>query len=75
MSLLKAVAQKDVEAINKAIESGADINQRNNDGDTSMIIAAQNGHLDAIKRLLQQAPDLNVQGKVRSCFLLSDRNV
>ena len=48
------------------MEAGADINIRDEDGSTALMCAAEHGHMELVKFLLQQ-PDVNVLGSDR-CF-------
>ena len=43
------------------VEAGADINIRDEDGSTALMCAAEHGHMELVKFLLQQ-PDVNVLG-------------
>lgn len=47
-------------AVDKYIQSGADINAQNEDGDTALHIACRNGHADVAERLIKLGADLFV---------------
>ena len=44
------------------VEAGADINIRDEDGSTALMCAAEHGHMEIVKFILQQ-PDVNVLGR------------
>jgi ankyrin repeat protein len=41
----------------------------NKDGNTALMVAAENGHLEVVKYLVANATDNDQQNKVRSCAL------
>ena len=49
------------------MEAGADINIRDEDGSTALMCAAEHGHMELVKFLLQQ-PDVNVLGSDQDPF-------
>ena len=51
--LFNAVKTKDLEALKQAIAGGADVNAKNADGYTALLIAAEEGLLDIVRALLE----------------------
>lgn len=61
--LLEAAMFNDVEAVKAFIESGADINQTNDYGQTALILACNYDYEDLAEYLIAQGADPNVQGQ------------
>jgi len=61
--LLKAAMFDDMEAVKAFIESGADINQTNDYGQTALILACNYDYEDLAEYLIAQGADPNVQGQ------------
>jgi len=53
----------DTEIIEELLNSKADVNTKDIDGDTPLHDAAINGYTDAVKMLLKRGADLNVRNK------------
>ena len=49
--------------VKKFIEAGADVNARNDDNDTMLILAAAEGKLETVKMLLANGADPNLKGE------------
>ena len=47
--------------VKKAIEKGADINAKNNDGKTALMIASQNGHLEVVQYLFTRGANIEIK--------------
>jgi len=47
--------------IPKLVDSGADVNTTNSDGDTPLHEAARNGHFDVVKALIIDGADANIE--------------
>ena len=61
--LQQAARQGDLSAVNEALTQGADVNAREEFGDTALNLAADSGHFDVAERLLDAGADLeNVGG-------------
>jgi ankyrin repeat protein len=50
-------------AVKLLLESGADINARNNDGETPLMVASLLGHVDIVKLLLAKGADVDAMHK------------
>ncbi len=61
--LLKAVKAGNAKAVSAALKAGADVNTRtkDKDGDTPLIIAAENGYREIVKILLKAGADVNMK--------------
>jgi hypothetical protein len=51
--LTQAVTSGDASAVNAALASGADVNERNNGGQTALILAVIFGHTDLVRQLVK----------------------
>lgn len=51
--LTQAVTSGDARAVNAALASGADVNERNNGGQTALILAVIFGHTDLVRQLVK----------------------
>ena len=60
--LWQAASSGRLEAINDALGQGAQINARNDYGDTALNLAAENGHTDVVARLLAAGADIENLG-------------
>ncbi len=50
--LLEAVKNNNIEDVKKALLNGEDINIKNNDGNTALILASYEGYIEIVKLLL-----------------------
>jgi eukaryotic-like serine/threonine-protein kinase len=56
-----AAADGDLETLQSLLKSGVDVNLKNADGKTALMIATDNGSLEEVQLLLQQGANVNVQ--------------
>ncbi len=56
--IFKAAIKGDVELIKQLLEVGIKVESRNQEGKTSLHLAAENGHLEAVKELLKQGAQI-----------------
>ena len=61
MTIIEAAMSGNVEELKKLISDGADVNAKNNNGWTALILAAWNGHKDCVKLLEQAQRDLEAK--------------
>ena len=61
--LFTAITKEDLEAVKKAIESGADVNAIGGYGRTPLFVAARNGNLGIVRLLLEHGADVNAANK------------
>ena len=52
-----------LEIVKYLVENGANINEKNKDGDTPLICASINGHLEIVKYLCQNGDNVNEKDK------------
>ena len=61
IDLIDASGEDDTEIVRILIAAGADVNARDNDGETLLIWAADHGHTEFAKTLIAAGADLNVK--------------
>jgi uncharacterized protein len=61
LKLHGAVAAGDLPQVSQLIESGADINAKDGDGQTALLVAVQNNQIEIAKALTAAGADINVQ--------------
>lgn len=59
--LLHSAKVNDVEGINRALDGGTDVDFRDNQGRTALIIAAYSRHPDAVALLCRRGADVNAK--------------
>jgi hypothetical protein len=59
--LWDAARAGDMARVTKALEQGADVNAKSRYGATSLTFAADRGHVEVVKLLLERGADMNVQ--------------
>lgn len=55
--LFNAASEGDAGMVKALLEKGADVNARNGEGDTPLILAARNGHAETVSALLESEAD------------------
>ena len=63
------------EQIEKWLMKGADINARDVDGRTSLMIASENGETDVVKFLLESGADVNAKDEVAMTTLRAENTI
>jgi len=53
--------KNDIENLKKLIDSGADVNAKNKDGDTPLHTATWKGNIEIVKLLIENGANLNIQ--------------
>jgi ankyrin repeat protein len=66
----RAARTGDVEAIDRLIAAGADVNARDRYGQTALMLAAVRGHTAVVERLVAGGADLNHTAKYRLSALM-----
>jgi serine/threonine-protein phosphatase 6 regulatory ankyrin repeat subunit B len=61
-ALINAARNGNGAAVTAALAAGADVNTRDNDGNTALIYAAWNGHTATVTQLLAAGADVNARG-------------
>ncbi|QRG66452.1 ankyrin repeat domain-containing protein [Brevibacillus choshinensis] len=65
-SFLEAASQGDVEALQNYVAQGVDLNARNKQKRTAILLAAMNDHYDAVAYLIEAGADIDLQDE--TCF-------
>ncbi len=60
--LIEAARSSDVAAVKSLLDKGADVNPKDKDGATPLMVAVQQGHLTVVNVLLARGADVN--GKI-----------
>jgi ankyrin repeat protein len=60
-ALVKAADSGNTALVERLLAAGADVNAKDNYGDTALIAAADDGHTDIVERLLAAGADVNAQ--------------
>ena len=73
--LYDAAEAGDLDAVNRLISAGADVNAKGNNGVTPLFIAAQNGHAEIVNALLAARADVNAKNNngVTALFMASQQ--
>ena len=58
-SLLEECERGDVDAVNQCISDGQDVNMKDTDGRSSLLVAAMKGHKAIVEILLAKGADVN----------------
>ena len=56
----------DPAAVEALLDRGADVDAKDIDGRTALMLAIQNGHLDVVKALIAKGADVNAKDNVAS---------
>lgn len=59
MDIFSAARAGDVQSLKRILGSGVEINSKNENGHSALMLAAYNGHFDATQFLLEQGADVN----------------
>ena len=59
--LLEAVKNNKLDEVKKALDAGANVNAKGDDGNTALIFAGYNGHTESVKLLLNRGADVNAK--------------
>jgi ankyrin repeat protein len=66
----QAALKGDYSTVNKAIETGTDVNATNQNGSTALMLAGFNGHTRIVEYLLQKGADVNIKdGNKRTALI------
>ncbi|HEB74626.1 MAG TPA: ankyrin repeat domain-containing protein [Candidatus Desulfofervidus auxilii] len=61
MDLIQAVILGDVNKVKKLLEQGANVNLRDRNGMTALMLAVRKGQISVVKLLLEKEADVNTQ--------------
>lgn len=59
--LMEAAGKGDISRVNELLAKGADVNIKNNDGQTALMFASDRGHVETVKVLMDKGADVNVK--------------
>jgi ankyrin repeat protein len=68
--LLQAVAKGDIGAVRVLLANGADLNAKDDRGDTPLIVAAGNHNIAAVKLLLEKGADISARNNYEETALI-----
>ena len=68
--LFRAIAQKDNEVVKQQINSGFDVNTKDEHGETALHVAVQHGNLEMIRFLLEKGAKVNIKDAEKRTPLL-----
>jgi len=68
--LAEAVAAGDIPKLRMLLDQGAEINARNKEGETTLMVAALEGRTDMVRFLIEKGADLNARDGVGATPLL-----
>ena len=63
IDIFKAAAKGNAKTVLSLVDGGADINAKDNDGQTALMKAAREGHVGIVELLLKKGADVNVKGQ------------
>ncbi len=63
--LIKHAQNGDLAGVQRCIANGADVNAKNSDGCTALIMASDRGYLDVVKYLVENGADINAEGVIK----------
>ena len=69
--LIEAASMGDTEKVQTLLAQGADVNAKDNDGFTALMMAAVYGHIDIVHALLTKAADVNATDNDGSTALIA----
>ncbi|MFA5106679.1 MAG: ankyrin repeat domain-containing protein, partial [Candidatus Micrarchaeia archaeon] len=61
--LLEAVSSGDLAGVKEALAAGADVNAKDRDGYTALMVASYWGHMDIVKLLIAAGADVNAKSE------------
>ena len=68
--LMLAALEGQTDKVKALLQSGAEVNQRDNEGRTALMFAVTNMHTDSAKALLEHGADVNVKANDGSTALM-----
>ncbi|MEW6110274.1 MAG: ankyrin repeat domain-containing protein [Nitrospirota bacterium] len=66
----RAVAAGDIENVGTLLDQGADVNAKNKEGETPLMVAALERRLEMVKFLLDRGADINLKDNVGATALI-----
>ena len=72
--ILEAAASGDIRHLEQFLASGADVNVRDEENDTPLIVSSRNGHAEIVRLLMAKGADLEAMNNSRSTAYCPLRN-
>lgn len=75
-TLFSAAATGNLNKVRELISSGVNVNGRDSDGMTALMIASQNGYIDIVKELLEAGANISMKddnGKTASDYAIENK--
>lgn len=69
-SLVRAALMNDTRILNFLLDAGEDINEKNEHGETILMLAVDKGHLNMIQILIAKGADVNAKDKEGKSVLM-----
>ena len=74
ISIIEAAKKGNIEVVKLLLKENTDVNIRNEDGWTALMLASHNGHMQVIEVLLKENADVNIQSeKGMTALMLASR--
>jgi len=70
LALIQAAGENDLTQVQNLLEKGTDVNAKNNEGVTPLMMGSVMGHVEVVKRLLERGADVNAKAGTGSVALM-----
>ena len=70
--IIKTIESGDSDKVKRLIEEGADVNAKDNYGNTALMWASQHGYIEVAKLLIEAGADVNLRGTTALMIALEE---